>query len=68
MAENYKYLVEESQRRALPREYCVPLFDDMRPELKRNIAVVLASAKRNFERSGTTLDEDALLEEASEQN
>jgi hypothetical protein len=63
MADNYKQLVEESQRRALPREYCVPLFDDVRGELKRNVSAVLQSAKVNFEKSGGNIEETALLDD-----
>lgn len=65
MAENYAKLLEESQRLAFAREYCVPIFDEARSELRQQLAKVLASAKRNYDRYGASAEEETLIDETS---
>ena len=67
MAENYGNLTEQSQRLALPRDFSMQIFDDARSELMRNLATVLGSAKRNYERFGTNAEEESLIDDSPDE-
>lgn len=60
MAELYAPVLEESQRRGLPSEWCFPLFDEARHTLEKNLARVRQSANKNYSSTNTSQGEDEL--------